>query len=110
MTGGFLLLGRFEPLDLSFNHQFLISAELHAVFLGEALGAFGHKINVRALVEYQARRLNWISNPLHAADTARAHGCAVHHERVQLHPPITSKSTAAAGVKGFVILHSNDSG
>src|SRR5262249_3959412 len=80
------------------------------VLLGEALRAFPHKIDVRALVEHQPCSLNRVADPLDAADAAGSHGGSVHHERVHLHPAITSQEAAAARVKGFVVLHGHESG
>src|SRR5689334_22528011 len=99
MAGSFFFLRFFQALDLAFDDQLLIAAERHAKFLGKALRAFPDKVNMRAFIQYQPRSADRIANALHAAHTASAQSCAIHHEGVKLNAAIAGEKAAAAGVK-----------
>src|SRR5262249_10765055 len=53
---------------------------------------------------------NGVANALYTANAAGTKRVAVHHEGIELDAAITRKKAAAAGVKGFVIFHGDDSG
>ena len=75
------------------------------MFLGKALRAFSDKVNVRAFLQDQPRSPYGIADMLYATYAAGAQSSAVHHQGIQLDPPIAGKKAAAAGVEGIVIFH-----
>src|SRR5215468_4313320 len=104
MSGSLFFLRFFQALDLAFDHQLFIAAELQAKLFRKALRAFGDKVDMRAFIEHQPRGLNGIADALYAANAAGAQGGAVHHQGIELHAAIAGEKAAAAGIKGFVVF------
>ena len=75
---------------------------------GEALGAFGDEVNVRAIAQDFAGGAHGIAQSFDAADAASAEGGAVHDEGVELDFAVAVEEAAAAGIEGFVVFHHDD--
>ena len=98
-----------QALDFAGDDEIFVAAESDAVLGGKALGAFGDKINVRAVAENFAGGADRVAQALDAADAAAAQGRAVHDERVELHFAVAVEETAASGVESFIVFE-NDHG
>src|ERR1035437_1918125 len=98
-----------QTLDLPGHDEAFVAAKSDDVIGGKALGAFGHKIDVRAVAKNFPGGANRVAQALHATDATAAQGRAVHDESVELHLAVAVQETAAASVEGFVVLE-NDHG
>ncbi len=78
--------------------------------LGELLSARANEVDMRALVQNQARGLDGVAQALHAGDASGAEGCAVHDECVELHSSVAGEKAAASGVEGGIVFHGSDGG
>ena len=63
------------------------------------------KVNVRRLLENEARCANRVAQSLHTRDAPGTQGRSVHQQRIHLHAAVTRQKGAATGVKGVVVLH-----
>ena len=72
--------------------------------------AFADKIHVRTFIQNEPRCANRIANALHTANATGAQSSAIHHEGIELHAAVAGEKAAAAGVKGFIVFHADDSG
>ena len=70
----------------------------------ETVGAFGDKIDVRAVAKNFPGGAAMGMEAFDATYPAAAQGRAVHDEGVELHFAVAVQKAATAGVKGFVIL------
>ena len=77
---------------------------------GEFFGSLADEVDVRALVEHQARGLDGIAQALDAGDSAGAKGGAVHEEGVELDAAVAGEEAAAPGVEGGVVFEYGDGG
>jgi hypothetical protein len=82
--------------------------EGHAVGLGEGFGAGADEVDVRALLENDARGVDRIANTLDAGDATGLHAAAVHEESIELHAAVGSEEATASGVEGGVVFKDGD--
>ena len=80
------------------------------MLLGEIFGSGGDEVDVRALVEYEARGLDWISKALDAGDATGAKGGAIHQQRIELNSAGTGEEAASSGIEGVVVFEDGDCG
>src|SRR5208282_893000 len=97
-----------QALDLPGDDEIFVATKSDAMLGGKALGAFRHKIDMRAVAKNFAGGANRVAQALDATDAAAAQGRTVHDESVELHFAIAVQETAAAGVEGFVVLENDD--
>jgi hypothetical protein len=71
MSRGILLIFA-QALDLARDDQVFVRAQLYAMLRGEALGTFGHEIDMGTLAQNFSRRPHGIAQALDAAHAARA--------------------------------------
>src|SRR5258708_4404182 len=65
---------------------------------------------MRALVEDEARGLDWIAEALDASDPASAERGAIHEQGVELDVAVAGEKAASAGVEGLIVFENSDSG
>ena len=66
------------------------------------------EIDMRTLLENQARGLNGIAQALHAGHSAGFHSSAIHEQCIELHAAVGGEEAAAAGVEGRIIFKHRD--
>ena len=103
-------LGLGEAIAFAFQDEFGVVNQGHAVLLGEILGSGADEVDVRALVEDEARGLDWIAEAFDAGDPAGAERCAIHEQGVELDVAVAGEKAASAGVEGLVVFKDSDSG
>ncbi len=101
-------MGLLQALDLAFNDQIFVAAQLYAVLTGKTLRAIRDKIDVGALFQHQTGDSNGIANVLHAAYSAGAQGVSIHHQGIKLHGAIASEKAASSSIEGIVVFHGDD--
>ena len=106
----FGLLEGVEAGLLAGDDEVHVVAEFHAVLAGEALGTRADEVDVGALVEDKAGRLDGVAETFDAGDTAGAEVRAVHEEGVELDAAVSGEEAAPAGVEGLVVFHDDDGG
>jgi len=99
-----------EALAFAIEDQFAVIDEFHAVGLGEELGSFSHKVDVRALFEDEARGVDGIAEAFDTGNAAGLHAASVHEERVELDAAVGGEEAAAAGVEGGIVFEDGDGG
>jgi hypothetical protein len=80
----------------------------HAMSRGEGFGAGSNKIDMRTLLENEARGLNGVEQAFYTCDASGLHPSSVHEESVQLHLPIGGKEASPPGVEGRIVFQSHD--
>ena len=66
------------------------------------------EINMGALVQNQSCGLDRIADALHASDPPSAQRRTIHHQGVQLHPPVPRQERSSPGIEGGIVLHGSD--
>ena len=111
MLGGVFVASAFHPgFVLGFADQFLALAELDAVFLGEALCAFGDEHHVRAIFEDLAGDLDGILDTMQSSGRSGAQRGAVHDDGVAFDVAVQIEVRAVTGVEDGVVFKDDDGG
>jgi len=98
-----------QALDLSGDDELFVAAKSDAVLGGKALGALGHKIDVRTVAKNFSGGTNRVAQTFDTTDPATAQRRAVHDEGVKLHLAVAVQEAAPSGVKRLVVFE-NDHG
>ena len=99
-----------EAFAFAIEDELGVVDEGHAVGVGELLGAFRDKVDVRRLLEDEAGGLDGVAEALDTGDTAGFHAAAVHEQGVELDAAVRGEEAAAAGVECGVVLEDGDGG
>src|SRR5271170_2365149 len=80
------------------------------MLLCEFFRALADEVDVRTLIENEARGLNGIAQALDAGHASGAHGASVHEQGVELHAAIAGEEAAASGIEGVVVFEDGNGG
>lgn len=81
-TGGLALFRLLQSFTLAVEDKFKILDEGHSVCAGEFLGSSSNEVDMRTLLENEARCLDRIAQPLDAGDATGFHAATIHEESV----------------------------
>jgi hypothetical protein len=70
----------------------------------EGFGAGSNKIDMRTLLENEARGLNGIEQAFHTCNPSGLHPSSIHKESIELHLPIGRKKASSPGVEGWIVF------
>jgi len=108
LAAGGLFFRNAKVFDFAGDDELGVVDQRDAVLGGEAFGAFGDEIDVRALFEHLAGDDDGVAHALDASDASGAKRGAAHHHGIELDLTVSVKEAAASGVEGIVVFHDDD--